>query len=130
MKLKYLQLAGIQHFIYCRRQWGLIHLEQQWSENYFTADGKSIKHDKGRLCPIDEKIGRKRVLRSLHIVSHQLRIQGKCDVVELIENPEGDYFSKYDANYRVQPLNIKGVKKKKMRAISCSWQPRAYAWKK
>lgn len=108
---EYLQLAGIQHFIYCRRQWGLIHLEQQWSENYFTADGK-VKHDKVDCGPIDEKIGRKRVLRSLHIVSHQLRIQGKCDVVELIENPEGDYFSKYDANYHVQPVEYKRGKEK------------------
>lgn len=26
----YLQLSGLQHFAYCRRQWALIHLEQQW----------------------------------------------------------------------------------------------------
>jgi len=26
----YLQLSGIQHFLFCRRQWALIHLEQQW----------------------------------------------------------------------------------------------------
>lgn len=29
----YLMLSGIQHFVFCRRQWGLIHLEQQWNEN-------------------------------------------------------------------------------------------------
>ena len=28
----YLQMSGIQHFAFCRRQWALIHLEQQWAE--------------------------------------------------------------------------------------------------
>lgn len=40
---EYLQLAGLQHFSFCRRQWALIHIEQQWAENYFTVDG-AIKH--------------------------------------------------------------------------------------
>ena len=29
----WLPLSGIQHFCFCRRQWALIHLEQQWAEN-------------------------------------------------------------------------------------------------
>ena len=28
----YLQMSGIQHFCFCRRQWALIHLEQQWAK--------------------------------------------------------------------------------------------------
>ncbi len=35
----YLMISGIQHFAFCRRQWALIHLEQQWTENYKTMDG-------------------------------------------------------------------------------------------
>ena len=34
----YLLMSGIQHFSFCRRQWALIHLEQQWSENQRTAE--------------------------------------------------------------------------------------------
>ena len=26
---EFLQLSGLQHFLFCRRQWALIHLEQQ-----------------------------------------------------------------------------------------------------
>ena len=26
---EYLMLSGIQHFTFCRRQWALIHIEQQ-----------------------------------------------------------------------------------------------------
>ena len=36
----YLAISGIQHFCFCRRQWALIHLEQQWAENRRTAYGK------------------------------------------------------------------------------------------
>ena len=34
----YLQLSGLQHFVFCRRQWALIHIEGQWAENYRTVD--------------------------------------------------------------------------------------------
>ena len=37
-------MSGIQHFAFCRRQWALIHLEQQWSENLRTAEGRLL-HD-------------------------------------------------------------------------------------
>ena len=41
----YLQLSGVQHFSFCRRQWALIHIEQQWAENLRTIDGR-ILHEK------------------------------------------------------------------------------------
>ena len=36
----WLQLSGLQHFAFCRRQWALIHIENQWAENYRTVDGQ------------------------------------------------------------------------------------------
>ena len=39
-----LQLSGIQHFAFCRRQWALIHIEKLWADNYQTADG-ALMHD-------------------------------------------------------------------------------------
>lgn len=108
---EYLQIAGIQHFVFCRRQWALIHIEQQWAENYFTLDG-AIKHEKVDDGPIAEKMGHKRVLRSLHIVSHALQIQGVCDAVELKEDENGAYFGKYDASFTVYPVEYKRGKSK------------------
>ena len=35
----YLQMSGIQHFAFCRRQWALAYLEQQWAENLRTTEG-------------------------------------------------------------------------------------------
>ena len=41
----FLMLSGIQHFLFCKRQWALIHVEQVWSENSYTAEGQLI-HEK------------------------------------------------------------------------------------
>lgn len=35
-----LMISGIQHFVFCRRQWALIHIEQQWAENLLTVSGE------------------------------------------------------------------------------------------
>ena len=42
---RFLQLSGLQHFKFCRRQWALIHIENQWAENYRTTDG-AILHER------------------------------------------------------------------------------------
>jgi hypothetical protein len=42
-----LMLSGIQHFMFCQRQWALIHIEQQWSENKLTTGRKHITHKCG-----------------------------------------------------------------------------------
>lgn len=38
----FLMLSGIQHFDFCRRQWALIHIENQWVENYSTVSGNIV----------------------------------------------------------------------------------------
>lgn len=107
----YLLISGIQHFIYCRRQWALIHIEQLWSENYFTIDGQ-IKHTKVDNSNSTEIKNDVRIIRSMPIVSHKLKIQGKCDVVELRPDVDGFYFSKYNKKYNVYPIEYKRGKPK------------------
>ena len=40
----YLQMSGIQHFSFCRRQWALAYMEQQWAENLRTTTTPSAKN--------------------------------------------------------------------------------------
>ena len=40
---EYLMISGIQHFVFCKRQWALLHIEQQWNENYLTVDGNILR---------------------------------------------------------------------------------------
>lgn len=107
----YLLISGIQHFIYCRRQWALIHIEQLWSENYFTIDGQ-IKHSKVDNTDSTELKNDIRIIRSMPVSSQKLKIQGKCDVVELKPDDDGFYFSKYDKKYKVYPIEYKRGKPK------------------
>lgn len=51
----YLMISGIQHFKFCRRQWALIHVEQQWAENEHTVIGE-LMHKKAHDPYLTEKI--------------------------------------------------------------------------
>ncbi len=84
----YLQLSGLQHFAFCRRQWALIHVEQQWAENFRTADGQ-VFHQRTHNEHLREKRGDTLILRGMRIASPTLGLSGQCDVVEFHRNPEG-----------------------------------------
>lgn len=83
-----LLLSGLQHFAFCRRQWALIHLEQVWAENRWTAEGE-ILHERAHDGELTEKRGGLIVCRGLRIVSYALGVTGACDVVEFHSSPEG-----------------------------------------
>ena len=36
------QISVLQHALFCERQYALIHLEQEWEENRFTAEGRVL----------------------------------------------------------------------------------------
>ena len=84
----YLQLSGVQHFRFCRRQWALIHIESQWHENYFTVDG-SLMHENAHDGEKRESRGDLLILRGLPVFSGTLGVSGQCDVVELRRDPNG-----------------------------------------
>lgn len=84
----YLQLSGLQHFCFCRRQWALIHIESQWAENYRTTDG-ALMHENAHNQEFSESRGDLLVIRGLAVHSSQLGISGQCDVVEFHRDPDG-----------------------------------------
>lgn len=76
----YLLLSGLQHLCFCPRQCAFIHVEQLWSENYFTASGR-ILHEKVH-GGIGESRRCIRTERDLKIASRRLGVTGKTDAVE------------------------------------------------
>ncbi|HUM84329.1 MAG TPA: CRISPR-associated protein Cas4 [Lachnospiraceae bacterium] len=78
---EYLMLSGIQHFEFCRRQWALIHIEQQWDDNLRTVEGE-IMHKNAHDIYFTEKRKNVIVSRGMPVYSHELGINGICDVVE------------------------------------------------
>ena len=79
-------LSAISHYTFCPRRCALIHLEQTWSENYFTANGRelhSVVDDGASESRKDRKIA-----RSLRLVSRELGVSGISDVVEFLRDDE------------------------------------------
>lgn len=73
-------ISALQHFIYCPRQCGLIHVAQVWSENLHTQKGRR-EHDRVDVPEYEMKAG-VRIERALPVWSDELGLTGKCDVVE------------------------------------------------
>ena len=78
-----LMLSGIQHFMFCPRQWALIHIEQQWSDNRLTAEGQLL-HKNVDNPAYRQKNGESITLRAVHVASHTLGLYGICDAIELL----------------------------------------------
>lgn len=92
-----LPLSGLQHLLFCERQCALIHIEQLWSENLYTAEGKILheKVDKGGV----ERRGDIRVEYGLPVRSLRLGLVGKADVVEFHKQENGTW-QPYPVEYK------------------------------
>lgn len=80
-----LPISALQHLLYCPRQCALIYLEQVWSENLFTAEGRAMHdkvHDGGT-----ESRGDIRTATGVRLVSRELGLFGQADVVEFHKSP-------------------------------------------
>lgn len=103
---EYLLLSGISHFKFCRRRWALIHIERQWAENALTADGR-IMHETVHDERFVEKRGSLLLSRAMPVKSERLKISGVCDMVELIESPDGVSISGRTGKYLIYPVEYK-----------------------
>jgi len=81
-ELEQIPLSALQHWCYCPRQCGLIHLEQVFDENVYTLRGQAVhaKVDK----PGVETAKGVRVERAMPLWHDELGLVGKADVVEFL----------------------------------------------
>lgn len=103
---EYLQLSGIQHFAFCRRQWALAYIELQWQENIRTVEGR-ILHEKAHDITAAEKRGDLIISRAMPVHSRELGISGECDVVEFHKDIRGIPLAGKEGLYRVIPVEYK-----------------------
>ncbi len=73
-------VSALQHWSYCPRQCGLIHLDRVWDENVYTLRGRRVH---ARVdAPGGELVSGVRVERAVPLWSDALGLVGKADVVE------------------------------------------------
>lgn len=99
-----LAISALQHFAYCPRQFALIHLEQAWSDNHFTAQG-NVLHERVDSQEAETR-GAKRSERSVVVRSESLGLHGKLDLLEVFSEGGGDK--------RYVPVEYKRGKRKVM----------------
>lgn len=102
----FLLLSGIQHFAFCRRQWALIHIEQQWAENVRTFEGK-VMHENAHDPFFKEKRGDILTVRAMKIFSGTMGVSGECDVVEFHADSQGIPLQGHKGLFRVVPVEYK-----------------------
>lgn len=97
-----LPISALQHTLFCERQFALIHLEQEWSENRHTAEGRVLHERAHEGSP--ESRGDIRTVRGISVASAVFGLTGQCDVVE------------FHRGGRVVPVEYKRGKPKSHRA--------------
>ena len=110
-----LPISALQHLAFCERQWALIYLEQQWTENRFTAEGR-VLHERADEQETESRQDL-RIARGLRIHSLRLGLVGIADVVEFTRLAEGE------ADTR-RPSGVV------LRGVSGLWQPMPVEYKR
>ena len=107
----YLMISGIQHFAFCRRQWALIHVEQQWAENEHTVIGE-LMHKKAHDPYLTEKRKDLLVVRALPVSSRTMGVSGECDIVEFRKCEDGVKLHGHRGFYSIYSIEYKKGKPK------------------
>lgn len=95
-------ISALQHYQFCPRQCALIHVEQQWQENYLTAAGK-VMHKR-----VDTQASSTRhdihYAASLRIFSRRYGLIGIADMVEFHRTA-----NEYDGTGVRVAIHLKGL---------------------
>ena len=109
-----LMLSGIQHFMFCPRQWGLIHLYQEWDDNRLTIEGQLL-HQHVDNPFYRQKNGDVITLRTVSVASHVLGLYGITDAIELTpaeSQVNAIRHPRYEGYWNVLPVEYKRGKQK------------------
>jgi len=74
-------ISALQHVSFCERQFALIHIEQIWEDNYFTAEGEVLHERVHREHAENRKKFKEEY--GMAVQSKKYGLTGKCDLVEM-----------------------------------------------
>ncbi len=89
-------ISALQHYLFCPRQCALIHLEQLWTENVYTAEGRQL-HEKAH-SNASESRGDCKTVSGLLLCSRALGLTGQADIVEF--HRHGNVWQPYPVEYK------------------------------
>lgn len=98
-------LSYLSQFTYCPRRAGLLLLEQVWTENEYTASGRT-EHERVHTARF-EKRGPLVKLYEYAVFSEQMQLSGKCDCIEATAAGDGCVLPFSAERYRLYPIEYK-----------------------
>ena len=101
-----IQISGIQHFLYCKRQWALFYIENIWQDNFLTLDGDKV-HEKVHNPYIKESRKDKFIERGVYISSEKYNLTGQCDAIEYIRDSNGIQLKNKNGCWIIVPVEYK-----------------------
>nr|WP_122013347.1 CRISPR-associated protein Cas4 [Maliibacterium massiliense] len=99
-------ISGLQHFRYCPRQWALITMENQWTDNVHTVTG-AIFHENAHEGLRVELRGDTLIVRQLEVRSGTWHLHGVCDVVEFHRSKTGVPLAGREGRWQPVPVEYK-----------------------
>lgn len=101
-----ISIRAVQHYAYCPHRWGLLYLEDMWTENAFTVRG-DILHERVHTEKTLSKNNSLISLGGVSIYSASLGIYGKADLIELIRDPRGGAIKGFPGKYLIRLIEFK-----------------------
>ncbi|MDD6559977.1 MAG: CRISPR-associated protein Cas4 [Lactimicrobium massiliense] len=102
----YLQLSGIQHFVFCKRQWQLIHIDGVWEENALTIEGDLLHRNAHNNNSTEIRDGIL-IMHGVSLRSDNLYICGMTDVLEFHPDSKGIRLKGHDGLWVPYPVEYK-----------------------
>ncbi|MDR2522385.1 MAG: CRISPR-associated protein Cas4 [Synergistaceae bacterium] len=105
-----LQISGLQHLMFCERQWALIYMEMEWEENVRTVEGKQLHesvHEQGASTRSGVRVAQGLRLRSL-----SLGLTGQADLVEFHVSDDGASIPGLSGRWLPYPVEYKRGRKR------------------
>ncbi len=84
---QFLSISAMQHYMYCKRRFALVHIEQIWQDNLYTAEGIDLHQrvdSSKRECR-----GNLLIARTVKLHSYRLGLSGISDVIEFYKEDNG-----------------------------------------
>lgn len=78
-------ISALEHWSFCRRQCGLIHVEGLWAENRLTVEGTQL-HELVDLPGLEQRPGLRKA-RALPLRCDRLSLVGRADMVAFFSDP-------------------------------------------
>ena len=110
-----ISIREVQHFTYCPRRWGLIYLDDCWSENVFVNKAKIVHENVDKQSSLS--LRGKYVERAVQVYNDEWNLFGVLDCLQLTPSAHGVYIEKYGKRFRLTIVEYKPTKPQSEHAV-------------